>query len=398
MAGIRLGNNRRTWHVNFRWEGRKCEFSTDLEDEQRARSRAQDVEDFRQAVLKKTYPIPDNVADVPRWIATLGRDGLRQNGATNGNSTLENLVAKYLEHRKKRLGSKTKPLSHSSYQSDVYRLKAFQDYCKRKRKPRLAEALSSETLGAYKDSLITAEEGAVSVKHKLRTVKALVMWAYDSELIDALPRNIRKYVDVDLPAPKPQFFKVKDVKRLYKTASDRVKLWILLGLNCGYVQSDISSLEPGMVDWENGVIRRDRQKTGVESQHRLWPITLKMLREQATDGPLLLTTATGQPLIREEIRDDGTPSKTDMIAHTFADLKKDEKVALSFKHFRKTAADAIAKQFQDKPWLVELFLAHSDPRMRKHYTRQHYDELHNAIEWLGVHFGFIDGEQATASK
>ena len=25
--------------------------------------------------------------------------------------------------------------------------------------------------------------------------------------------------------------------------------------------------------------------------------------------------------------------------------------------------------------------------MRKHYTQQHYDELHKATEWLGGHFG-----------
>jgi len=34
-----------------------------------------------------------------------------------------------------------------------------------------------------------------------------------------------------------------------------------------------------------------------------------------------------------------------------------------------------------------LYLAHRDPRMRKHYTQQHYDELHKAIEWLSGHFG-----------
>ena len=110
-----------------------------------------------------------------------------------------------------------------------------------------------------------------------------------------------------------------------------------------------------------------------------------MLREQASSGPLLLTTKGGQPLVRQEIRDGGKPSKTDMVAHSFHPLKEKTGISRSFKCFRKTAAEAIAKQYQDKPWLVELFLAHSDPRMRKHYTRQHYDELHKATEWLGRH-------------
>ena len=139
------------------------------------------------------------------------------------------------------------------------------------------------------------------------------------------------------------------------------------------------------VDWERGVIARNREKTGVESQHKLWPLTLKMLRAQAGSGPLLLTAGNGQPLLYERI-EDGEPSKTDTIGRTFNALKKKKGISLSFKYLRKTGANGIAKQFQDKPWLVELFLAHKDQRMRKHYT-QHYDELHKAIEWLSGHFG-----------
>ena len=214
MAGIRLGNNGKTWMVYFRWEGRKCEFSTDLEDEERARAKAQDVEAFRKLVLRKSLPIPENVVDVPRWIATGGRDGFKQNGNRATIGTLDDLVTRYLDARKLRLGSKVKPLSHASYQSDVYRLNAFKDFCTSKGKSKLAVALSPEVLGQYKDSLITSAEGAVSVRHKLRTVKALLLWAYEAELIDTLPRSIKKYNDIDLPDPKPEFFTVKEAAPL----------------------------------------------------------------------------------------------------------------------------------------------------------------------------------------
>ena len=209
-------------------------------------------------------------------------------------------MARYLDARKLRLGSKTKPLSQASYREDVYLLNAFKAFCQSKGKSKLAVALSPDVLGQYKDSLITSTEGPYSVRHKLRTVKALLLWAYDSELIDNLPRCIKKYNDITLPDPKPEFFTVKQVQTLYNDASPRMKLWILLGLNCGFTQTDISSLAPDMVDWERGIIARDRQKTGVDSQHKLWPATLKMLREQAGSGPLLLTTEDGQPLLRRE--------------------------------------------------------------------------------------------------
>ena len=387
MAGVRLGNNKKTWMVYFRWDDRKCEFSTDLKDEDGARAKAREVEEFRKLVLHKSIPIPENVVDVPRWIVTGGREGFKQNGSNGRSGTIDELVARYLDARKLRLGSKTKPLSQASYREDVRLLNAFKAFCQGKGKSKLAVALSSEVLGQYRDSLITSTEGPFSVRHKLRAVKALLLWAYDEELIDNLPRCVKKYNDITLPDPKPRFFTIKQVQTLYNNASPRLKLWILLGLNCGFTQTDISSLTPDMVDWESGIIARDRQKTGVDSQHKLWPLTLKMLREQAGSGPLLLTTRGGQPLLQERIKEDGNPSKTDMIGRAFASLKEEVGMTLPFKHFRKTGANAIAKHFQDKPWLVELYLAHRDPRMRKHYTQQHYDELHKAIEWLSDHFG-----------
>ena len=77
MARIPLEKSDKTWMVYFRWEGRKCEFSTDMEDEERARAKAQDVEEFRKLVLRKSLPIPENVVDVPRWIATGGPRGVQ---------------------------------------------------------------------------------------------------------------------------------------------------------------------------------------------------------------------------------------------------------------------------------------------------------------------------------
>ena len=167
-------------------------------------------------------------------------------------------------------------------------------------------------------------------------------------MIDNLPRCIKKYNDITLPDPKPKFFTVKQVQTLYNDASPRLRLWILLGLNCGFTQTDISSLTPDMVDWESGIIARDRQKTGVDSQHKLWPLTLKMLREQAGSGPLLLTTRGGQPLLQERIKEDGNPSKTDMIGRAFATLEREGRHNLAVQAFsedrRKRNRQAIPRQ------------------------------------------------------
>jgi integrase len=380
MAGLRLGKNKKTWMVFFRWDGRQYEFSTDLEDKERAQTKAQDIEDFRKLVLKKRMPIPDNVIDVPRWIATGGLEGFKQAPTGKTTGTIDDLIESYLETRRLRVGSKTYPLSHDSYQSDVYRLDAFKEFCHQEEKTRLAFAASAEALAKYKNGLVTSStDGGISIKHKLRTVKALMLWAYDMELIESLPRNLRKYNDVVLPKPNPKFYTLEEVSALFKAANSRMKLWILLGLNCGYTQVDLSTLTPDMLAWGNPAISRDRNKTKVDSEHRLWPSTVALLQKHASAGPLLLTTQNGQP--------DGQPTKSDTVAHAFSELKKKVPVKLSFKNFRKTGANAIAEHFQDKQFLVELYLAHKEERMRKHYTQQHYEELHKATDWLGDHLG-----------
>jgi hypothetical protein len=54
----------------------------------------------------------------------------------------------------------------------------------------------------------------------------------------------------------------------------------------------------------------------------------------------------------------------------------------SFKHLRKSAANEIAKKFQDKPYLTDQFLSHSVGAMKKHYVAQHFDELFKACDYL----------------
>jgi hypothetical protein len=100
----------------------------------------------------------------------------------------------------------------------------------------------------------------------------------------------------------------------------------------------------------------------------------------------------------EKIKDDGKPSKVDSVHLAFDRLlaKCGINDGRGYAILRKTGADAIAKQFQDMPHLVDLYLAHSPKGMRMHYARQHYDELHKATDWLANVYGF-DSEESSSS-
>ena len=358
------------------------------------------IEERKALVKSRKIAIPPGV-DIGEWFFTDGQGGLRVEKPKDG-GTVSTLIDEYLTCRQ--LEVESNQLSHSSYMSDKYRLAAFRKFCDLKKVADTNTALGANHLDAYRTSVMSKlakrKIAAVSAKHALRTVKAMLLWAYDKEKLDALPRILNKYAEVTIPDPAPQFFSVEEVKRLYVAADDRLKLYILLGLNCGYTQADIASLEHAHIDWDRGMIVRARNKTGQPQEHKLWPVTLALLKQFATDpnnSSAVLLSEVGNPLMRVTIKEDGTPSKTDAIGHSFtwfkdtvnAERKENEpEITLPFKCFRKTGADQIAKHYQDTPILVDLYLAHVSGGMRKHYARQYFDKLCEATDWLGSVFGF----------
>lgn len=384
-----------SYHVYFSWNAKKHWHSTGTRSAKKAR-------EVRDAVLERRRLCQSGLGDrlIPEGIEPIEwikkGDAAQAEVHDDKEQTIDHLIREYLAARQLRVESSQ--LSHASFSSDKYRLDGFKTFCSARKKSLLPEVLASEFLGEYKNSMLRLlkrhKTSAINIKHRLRTVKAMLLWAYDEDLIDRLPKKLKRYADVTLPKPKPEFFSVAQVKALYEAATPQIQLWIILGLNCGFTQVDIASLTHDMIDLQKGTIRRDRQKTGVDSEHKLWPVTLRLLQEQMTDASRsrqALLTHAGHPLIREEIRPDGNPSKTDYVAHAFGALRKKVKIDLPFKCFRKTGANMLAKKYQDMPWLVTLYLSHCDPTMRKHYTSRHSDELHKATDWLGQQFSFVTG-------
>lgn len=324
--------------------------------------------------------------------------------------TIQKLVDMYLAAR--RLEYETSEdgqgISLTSYDTDRRRLDQFLEFCKREGKSLLSSVLTAEFLDSYRQEQLeqVAERkrrgkpkgtSAANAHHRLRVVKALLIWADKKEKIDRIPKNVKdgEYAKIPQPKPQPKFFSVKDIEHLYTAADEQQRLWILLGLNCGFTQNDIATLTHDMVDWDKSIIKRDRQKTGVDSQHKLWPITLRELKAQRTNpakSSLLLLNKYGNPLVQHVLKDDGKASINDTIVQSFRRLAKKAKVSGTFKILRKTGADAIERQFQDKPHLPTLYLAHDlAGKIRTHYTRQSYDALHEATDWLAENFGLNDG-------
>lgn len=313
--------------------------------------------------------------------------------------TINGLVSAYLEARK--MLADSRQISQSSYASDKYRLGDFLGFAHAEGVTKIQDILQGGILAEYRKlqlggmSLSAGEGGYISptnAKHRLRTIKACIIWGHENtNTIDGLPRGLRTLAQIKIEDKRPKFFTVKEVRAMFKAAPPKMRACLALSLNCGFGQADCSSLTHDMVDFKKGVIEKRRNKTGrVLGRWKLWPITLRLLKENASPdkgGPILLTDR-GQPLLRQSIKADGTPSKGDSIRNWFRTLKAKLRLenGRSFKSFRKTSANDIRQQYPEHPYLYDQFLSHEPVGTGKFYADPTFTLQDKATKWLGSRY------------
>lgn len=242
------------------------------------------------------------------------------------------------------------------------------------------------------DNLKTKEWSRTTAQHYLKSVKAFVRWLWQVEAIPALPRVLDGKsgpLNIGANTPRVIVYTTKEVNLLLDAASDRTKLYILLMLNCGMTQKDISDLKVEEVDWESGRVIRKRSKTSQFENvptvsYLLWAETFRLLnqeRRDATDGRVL-QNANGSAICVEQYDADGKFKKTDNVKNAFERLRKKVDIKKPLKSFKKTSSSLLRgeERFQS---LEDLFLGHAPKKLSdKHYTQVPTKLLDRAILWL----------------
>ena len=300
------------------------------------------------------------------------------------------------QHRKVRpwkgAGARKRSLSAGSVYAIQGHLNYFQDWLGRD--TTVAE-IDGGTLMDYRSHLLgnlkSKKWTRTTAWHYLKTVKAFIRWLWQTEVIASLPRVLDGKVGplkISLPTPNPVVFTTDEIRNLLKAASARTKLYILLMLNCGMTQKDISDLKFEEVDWGNRRITRKRSET---SDHENVPIVSYLLvrdasiaspgAEQRGQRPVL-QNANGSPLRTEMMGEDGKYKKTDNVKNAFDRLCKKTGIKKPLKSLKKTSASLLRdnERFQG---LEGLFLGHAPQSMSdKHYTLVPGKLLDQAILWL----------------
>ena len=270
------------------------------------------------------------------------------------------------------------------------------------------------------EKMTAGDWGKTTAAHYMTTVKSFVRWLWQSNAIPTLPRVLdgrSQMLKITKSRPGIVTFTVEEIKALLTDASDRTKLYILLMLNCGMTQKDISDLLVSEVDWKEGRIIRKRSKTSDEENvptvnYKLWPETFRLLQQErdANSQDRVLVNSNGGPLWSEETTADGKYKKNDNVKNAFERLRTVKEIKEPLKARKKTSTRKVERAVKatiDKPLkslkktsasllrdnaqfasLEGLFLGHAPQSMSdKHYTKVPQKLLDQAVQWLGEEYG-----------
>ncbi len=240
------------------------------------------------------------------------------------------------------------------------------------------------------------EISAVYGTKYMKYARRFIVWVASMGLMQIPPNLHNKGYRFPSSAKPLVTFTVDEAIKLVEAAPGQLKLHLLLMLNCGFTQSDISSLRHDEIDLKAGMIARQRSKTRVRHGDSvpkvvwtLWPITLELLRKyRSSHATLALTTERGKPWVEEGLKADGKPYSRDSIQSNFRHIQKRLGQSKTLKSFRKTSASLLDDNTEYGRY-AQHFLGHAaDTVAGRHYVSPSQAQFNRAVAWLGGQFGF----------
>lgn len=173
-------------------------------------------------------------------------------------------------------------------------------------------------------------------------------------------------------------FTPDQIRSLLAESAVVLKACILLGINCGFGNTDRGSLTEAVVDLESGWLDFPRPKTGIHRRCKLWPETLVAIKAAIETRPapydsshagLCFLTSHGRPLVWHSLKE-RKHSQTNNVTTAFGKVQKKlklQKSGLGFYSLRRTF-ETIAGATKDQV-AVDLIMGHADESMASVYRQ-----------------------------
>ncbi len=174
-----------------------------------------------------------------------------------------------------------------------------------------------------------------------------------------------------------------------------MKAMVLLGINCGFGQSDIANLPQSAIDFETRWVDYPRSKTATERRIPLWPETIDAVQDAIYARPKPkdvkdedLVFLTGHGLRWVMISESEKRTWKDSVARCFGDILRQlnlKRLGLNFYALRHTF-ETIGGESKDQV-AVNAIMGHVDNSMAGVYRERISDERLQAVvetvrEWL----------------
>jgi integrase len=339
-------------------------------DEHLPPARLQQLEAAVKGFRGEASAPPDRTikAHADSWLATL------QTQASAGNLAADrvNNVRMCLTHFSAFLGETANVES-----IDAARLQAYYLWCLGKVSARRRDGETGWSVAYAKETFAVA--------------RTWIRWLWEQGIID-LPKNIAsRSFKFGGTAKKIETWSVADVRHVIDEAPGKLKLALLLMVNAGMTQADVSDLRDSEVDWKLGRIIRKRSKTaGIDSvpvvNYPVWSLTFELLKKYRSGGERVLLTESGKPYVRKELVN-GKLVKADGFTSNFKHLQRRLKFTKPMKLLRKTGA-SLLESHEVYGRLVSMYLGHSPRSMKdKHYAAPSQALFDEAVKWLGRQLG-----------
>ena len=149
------------------------------------------------------------------------------------------------------------------------------------------ETLGPEDFQRLRKDLQKTHKRLESITTAIAKIKAVFHWACnDQGYIDRLPRfgsafkrPSKRDIDREREESGERTFTVEQIRALLAAARPTIKAMILLGVNCGYGNTDCGKLPLAKLDLDGGWATFARTKNAIRRRAKLWPETVEAIRE-----------------------------------------------------------------------------------------------------------------------
>ncbi|MBS0202888.1 MAG: hypothetical protein JSS49_08330 [Planctomycetes bacterium] len=201
----------------------------------------------------------------------------------------------------------------------------------------LVESLKAEDFESMRAKMAKGV-GLVTLGNRIRMTRVLFKYGFDADLLDkpvkfgpGFKTPSKKLLRADRQSRPARMFEAEELRQILEKSDPILKAMILLGINCGFGQTDCSSLPQSVINLETGWITYPRPKTAVMRRCPLWPQTVDALRIALAKRPkakreefagLTFLTRCGVPFVRNG----SVGSVIDGVAQQFRKLLVDLKL------------------------------------------------------------------------